>query len=396
MLTESIIRDLAIVLVIAAVVAFIFHRLQQPIVLGYIIAGIIIGPYTPPFSYLSQPEVFSSLAELGVILLLFGIGLTFPVSKLFKLGRVSLVVGAVEISVMMLFSVAAGRLLSWPLTDSLFLGIALSSSSTAIIAKCLTDMGKLGEESCDIMLGVLIVEDLAVVVMLAGVQSVFSVGVLSMSNLILLLGKIVMFIGGSLLVGWRLVIPFMDRVRRESTEVLVVMAVGLCFAYSIAAYLCGFSVAIGAFISGVVLAGWEGAGDLLKETLTLRDVFGSIFFVSVGALMDVSNLGLYVLPVLAITLVMLAGKVVGCSLGTYISGFSWTTSLRVGLGMAQIGEFAFIVVKVGDDLGVLSTPLFAIVGVVAILTTFLTPYLIKFSYSLGERVPAARRVAAVE
>ena len=384
MLAEFLVRDLAIVLIIAAIVAFIFHRLQQPIVLGYIIAGVIIGPYTPPFSYLSQPEVFSALAEIGVILLLFGIGLSFPVKKLLSLGRVSLTVASVEIASMLLFSIIAGMLLGWSLTDALFLGVALASSSTAIIAKCVTDLGKLGESSCDIMLGVLIVEDLTVVVMLTGLQAFYAAGTLSLVDMLILGGKIILFLGGSLLVGWKLVLPFIERVRMESMEILVIMAVGLCFAFSIAAFFLGFSVAIGAFIAGVVFASWRGSDELITGTLPLRDVFGAIFFVSVGALMDVTKIWDYLLPVLAITLTMLAGKVIGCSFGTMISGFGRVTSLRVGLGMAQIGEFAFIVVKAGSDLGVLTAPLFSIVGVVAILTTFLTPYLIKYSYTLSE------------
>jgi len=384
MLAELLVRDLAIVLIIAAVVAYIFHRLQQPIVLGYIIAGVIIGPYTPPFSYISQPDIFSSLAELGVILLLFGIGLSFPMKKLLSLGRVSLVVASVEIASMILFSIIAGRLLGWSLTDSLFLGVALASSSTAIIGKCMTDFGKLGESSCDIMLGVLIVEDLAVVVMLTGLQAFYSAGTLSLVDILILVGKILLFLGGSMLIGWKVVLPFIESVRREGMEILVIMAVGLCFAFSIVAYVLGFSVAIGAFIAGVILASWKSVDELVTGTLPLRDVFGAIFFVSVGALMDVTKIWEYLLPVLAITVTMLAGKVIGCSFGTMVSGFNRMTSLRVGLGMAQIGEFAFIVVKAGTDLDVLTAPLFSIVGVVAIITTFLTPYLIKYSYSLGK------------
>jgi len=373
--------DLAVVLVIASVSAYIFHVLKQPIVLGYIIAGIIIGPYTPPFSYLSQPEIFSALAELGVILLLFGIGLTFPLNKLLSLGKVSLTVTSVKIAFMMLCGLAVGKVSGWPLVDSIFLGLALTNSSTAIIAKCVTDMGKLGEESCDIMFGVLMLEDLIVVMILAGIQSFFSVGIISVATISTLLIKLILFLGGSVLLGSKLVVPFMEKIHEENEEILVIMTIGVCFAYSIAAYFSGFSVAVGALIAGMVLASWSDADKLIEETLSLRDVFGAIFFVSVGALMDVSKLGEYIVPVLGITFLLLVGKIIGISLSTHLSGFDWTTSIRSGLGMAQIGEFAFIIVKVGSDLGVLSTPLFAIVGVVASLTMFMTPYLIEFSYS---------------
>jgi len=376
------VQDLAIVLIIAAVISFVFKRLNQPLVVGYIIAGIIIGPYTPPFSYLSEPEAVSALAEIGVILLLFGIGLTFPLSKLMAQGRVSIVVAAIEIGLMMLFSLVTGSLLGWPIINSIFLGAALASSSTAIIAKCMYDLNLLEEPSCDIMLGVLIVEDLAVVLMLASLQSFAALGAVPIGELIILGAKIIVFLGGSLLVGWKLVLPFIDSVRRESNEILVVTVVGVCFAYSISAYLLGFSVAIGAFMAGVILAGWKGADKLMEEVLPLREVFGAIFFVSVGALMDVTNLNEYIVPALIITMTMLGGKFIGCSLGTRISGYGWTTAIRVGLGMAQIGEFAFIVLKAGNDLGVLTVPLFSIVGIVTVLTTFMTPYMIKLGQSL--------------
>jgi len=376
------VQDLAIVLIIAAVISFVFKRLNQPLVVGYIIAGIIIGPYTPPFSYLSEPEAVSALAEIGVILLLFGIGLTFPLSKLMAQGRVSIVVAAIEIGLMMLFSLVTGSLLGWPIINSIFLGAALASSSTAIIAKCMYDLNLLEEPSCDIMLGVLIVEDLAVVLMLASLQSFAALGAVPIGELIILGAKIIVFLGGSLLVGWKLVLPFIDSVRRESNEILVVTVVGVCFAYSISAYLLGFSVAIGAFMAGVILAGLKGADKIMEEVLPLREVFGAIFFVSVGALMDVTNLNEYIVPALIITMTMLGGIFIGCSLVTRISGYGWTSAIRVGLGMAQIGEFAFIVLKAGNDLGVLTVPLFSIVGIVTVLTTFMTPYMIKLGQSL--------------
>ncbi|HIH89317.1 TPA: cation:proton antiporter [Candidatus Bathyarchaeota archaeon] len=376
------VQDLAIILIIAAVISFIFKRLNQPLVVGYIIAGIIIGPYTPPFSYLSEPEAVGALAEIGVILLLFGIGLTFPLSKLVSLGRVSIIVATLEIGLMIAFSLVTGWLLGWPIINSIFLGAALASSSTAIIAKCMYDLRLLEEPSCDIMLGVLIVEDLAVVLMLATLQSFAAVGSLPIGELIILAGKIIVFLGGSLLVGWRLVIPFIENVRRESNEILVITAVGVCFAFSIVAYLLGFSVAIGAFIAGVIIAGWKGADKLIEETLPLREIFGAIFFVSVGALMDVTSFGDFIVPALIITLTMLGGKFIGCSLGTRISGYSWTTAVRVGLGMAQIGEFAFIVIKAGNDLGVLTVPLYSMVGFVTVLTTFMTPYMIKLGQNI--------------
>jgi len=384
MLETQLLTDLAIVLIVASLVSLLFHRLKQPIVVGYIIAGLIVGPYTPPFSLISQPEILSSLAELGVILLLFGIGLNFPLRKLREVGRAALLISSIEIALMFLLSLLVGNVMGWSLTDSVFLGAALASSSTAIIAKVLSDMGKLNETSSIIMLGVLVVEDLAVVLLLAAIQSAVSIGTISVEAILTLGVKIVLFLGGSLFIGWKAVTPFMARVlREESDELTITTTVGLCFAFSIAAYLLGFSVAIGAFIAGVVFANLREHEKVLSLTASLRDMFGAIFFVSVGALMDVTKFESYLLPTLMITLTMLGGKFAGCSLGTRIAGYDRYISVRVGMGMAQIGEFAFIVMKVGSDLGVTSPTLFATVGVVAIITTFLTPYLIRASYHLG-------------
>jgi CPA2 family monovalent cation:H+ antiporter-2 len=216
--------------------------------------------------------------------------------KLFTLGKVSLVVTAVKIVVMALGSFAVGRILGWSFVDSLFLGIALTPSSTAIIAKCVADMGKLGEESCDIMFGVLMLEDLIVVMILAMLQSFYGLGVVSITGISYLIAKLVLFLAGSVLIGRKILLPFIGGVSRESKEILVVMTVGLCFGYSVAAHLLGFSVAAGALIAGMVLASWVGASGLFEETLALRDVFSAIFFVSVGALMEVPNLRVFVLP----------------------------------------------------------------------------------------------------
>jgi monovalent cation:H+ antiporter-2, CPA2 family len=380
-LSSSIVADLAILMVIAGAVVYIFYLLKQPMIIGYLIAGVIIGPFTPPFNLISNPAVFSATADLGVILLLFGIGLKFPLSKLLTVGKVSLGVAGIEIAFMIGISFGVSRLLGWSLIDALFLGTALASSSTAIIAKVLTDMGKLRETPALIMLGVLVVEDLIVVALLSVITSTVANGSIQFANISWVLIKIAAFVFGSLAIGLFLIPRVINRVARiGNNEVLLLIVLGLAFGLSIVGNRLGFSIAIGAFLMGVIMASGKSADQVTLLISPVKDMFAAIFFVSVGALVDVSQFGAFLLPALLITVLMLFGKMIGCGVGTRIFGYDLSTSIKVGLGMSQIGEFAFIVMKTGQDLNLISPFLFSVVGVAAAITTFLTPYLIKLSY----------------
>ncbi len=390
--SSSIVADFAVIMIIAAAVVYLFYRLKQPMIIGYLIAGIIIGPYTPPFSLIANPAVFSATADLGVILLLFGIGLKFPLSKLLTVGKVSAGVAAIEVAFMMALSFAIAWLLGWPLLDALFLGTALASSSTAIIAKVLGDMGKLQEPPALIMLGVLVVEDLIVVGVLAVITSSVTSGGVEFTGIVWILFKIFAFIFGSLGLGVLIVPRIINRiVRLGNNEVLLLIILGLVFGLSIAGSRLGFSVAIGAFLMGVIVAGAREAGQVNRLISPVKDMFAAIFFVSVGALIDVTQFPVFWFPALLITLLMLVGKMVGCGVGTKVFGYDNSTSLKVGLGMSQIGEFAFIVMKAGQDLNLVSPFLFSIVGVAAGITTFLTPYLIGLSYKISFNIRTADR-----
>jgi monovalent cation:H+ antiporter-2, CPA2 family len=386
----SAITDLAIMMTVAAIVALIFYRLKQPIVVGYLIAGIIVGPYTPPFSLITNIDILNIFAEIGVIFLLFTIGFEFPIRKMQSLGRVIIGVSAIEITLMLLISWGIGAyLLHWSFYDILFSGVALASSSTTIIAKVLGDMGKIREMSAVIMLGILVVEDVVVVIILAMLQNVAVAHEISFMTISLLLVKLVVFIGGTLTIGYFVLPKVIDRISHETSretnnehnhELLYIVMLALCFGFAILANQIGFSVAIGAFLIGVVAARACAREEINKAIDPLQHVFGAIFFVSMGALMDVTKIAVYWLPALIITLALLGTKLVSCGFGTRLFGYDKQTSLRVGLGMAQIGEFAFIVVKVGLDAGVLSDFMLPIIGVAAIITSFMTPYLIKFSF----------------
>ena len=379
--SASIVADLAVIMIIAAVLVYIFHFLKQPTIIGYLAAGIIIGPYTPPFSFIEQPEVFSATADMGVILMLFGIGLNFPLSKLKEVGKVSLGVALIEVAFMLAISFAVSQWLGWPLMDSLFLGTALASSSTTIIAKVLGDMGKMKETSTTIMLGVLVIEDLVVVGLLAVIISTVTGGSLSIASISIVVGKIVIFIFGSLILGLLIIPRALNRMAKVgNTEVLLLIVLGLAFGLSIVAKLLGFSMAIGAFLMGVIIASVKPIDKIIDLITPIKEMFAAVFFVSVGALIDITQFRVFLLPALLVTVLMIAGKMLGCGIGTRILGYDNSVSIKVGLGMSQIGEFAFIVMKAGQDADLISSYLFPTVGVAAAITTFLTPYLIKFSY----------------
>lgn len=381
--STSIVADFAILMTIAAVVYFIFYKFRQPTILGYLIAGVLIGPFTPPFSLVTRLDVIGAAADLGVILLLFGIGLRFPIPRLRKVGGVSIGVAAIEIAVMLALSFGVARLFDWPLMDALFLGTALASSSTTIIAKVLGDMGKLRETSSLIMLGVLIVEDLIVVGLLAVITSVLSVNSIDLDTVLWVVGKTAAFVLGTLIIGVLIVPRVIDRsVKLGNNELLLLIVLGLCFGASILAHFLGLSMAIGAFLMGVVVASSRSADYITKLISSVRDMFAAIFFVSMGALIDITQFRIVLVPALIVTGLMILGKMVGCGFGTRIFGYDRSTSLKVGFGMSQIGEFAFIVMKAGQDLAVISPFLFPVVGLAAGITTFLTPYLVRLSYKI--------------
>jgi len=377
----QVITDLAVVMVIGSLVGFIFYKLKQPLVIGYLIAGIIIGPFTPPFSFISQTQYLSVFAEIGVVLLLFTVGLEFPLRKLRSLGRVVIGVSSIEITLMLVVSWFVGMFLGWGFYDTLFLGAALASSSTTIIAKVLSDSGKLKEISATIMLGVLVVEDVVVVIILAMLQDVAVTSVISVTSCLWLVAKLVLFIGGTLILGGLFVPKILDRFSGfQNNELLYLLMIGLCFAFAIMATQIGFSAAIGAFLIGVVIARSRLREEINKDIGPFKIVFGAIFFVSMGALMDITQIAEYWLPALIITLAVILTKLASCGFGTHLFRYDKKTSIQVGLGMGQIGEFAFIVAKSGQDLGVTSSFLLPIIGVATMITAFITPYLIRFSY----------------
>ncbi|MBM4249829.1 MAG: cation:proton antiporter [Euryarchaeota archaeon] len=281
-------------------------------------------------------------------------------------------------------------ILGLSLLDSAFLGTALASSSTAIIAKVLADMGKLHERSASIMLGVLVVEDLVVVLLLAMLQSYLSVGSFGMWFIGWEILKIILFIGGALAVGTLVIPRIIDRVAGiRRLEVLVIISVGLVFGLAFLGNVLGFSFAIGAFIMGVCIAPAKSVHKVAHGTRRLKDIFGAIFFVSVGALINVGEFAGFLVPAVLITIGMFCGKLGGVRLGMRLFGHGRVMSLRVGPGMAQIGEFAFIVMQVGLGAGAVDARLYPAIGVAVLVTTFLTPYMLRIGYGMKDASPQA-------
>jgi len=376
--TVTFLQDLAVVMILAGLVTIFFHRFKQPVVLGYILAGFIIGPHTPPFSLITNEDSINTLAEIGVILLMFSLGLEFSLGKLKKVGGTAVIAASLEILGMGWVGYELGMLFGWSNTDSLFLGAMLSMSSTTVIIKVLTEMGRTKDQFAQLIFGILIIEDILGIAMIALLSGIAMTGTLSMGAVGLTLGKLAVFLIVVLVAGLIAVPRLIGYVARfKSNEMLLITVLGLCFGVSLLAAKLGYSVALGAFIIGAVIA--EARQIHRIETLIepVRDMFSAVFFVAIGLLIDPQMLMTHWLPVVAITVAVVFCKVIACATGTFLGGYDRGTSLRVGMSVAQIGEFSFIIASLGLTLNVTSKFLYPIAVAVSVLTTMLTPYLIK-------------------
>ncbi len=379
-------QDLAVVMIVAGLVTIIFHRLKQPVVLGYIIAGVIIGPHTPPFPLIHDEETIETLSELGIILLMFSLGLEFSLGKLKQVGGAALIAAFLEIVLMVWVGYEIGRLFGWSTMDSTFLGAMLSISSTTIIVKALAELGKAKERFAQLIFGILVIEDVLAIAMIALLSGIAMTGGLQASEVGKTLGKLAVFLVAALVVGLLAVPRLLSYVARfKSKEMLLITVLGLCFGFSLLAVKLGYSVALGAFLIGAVVAESREVHRIEHLIEPVRDMFSAIFFVAIGLLIDPKMLVAYWFPILIITLAVVIGKVLTCSFGSFIGGNDSRTSLRVGMGLAQIGEFSFIIAALGLSLNVTSKFLYPIAVAVSAITTLLTPYLIKSADGMVNR-----------
>ena len=371
-------RELALILVTAGVITVIFKRLKQPLVLGYIVAGFFIGPHFPWFPVIKGDENLTLWSEIGIVFLMFALGLEFSIKKLKKVGGTGAITAFTELALMFLIGNIVGRILGFSTMEGVFLGCMLSISSTTIIIKSFDDLKLKQQKFTSTVTGVLVVEDLIAVLLLVvlgtlSVSKTFDGGQLGLKMLMLGFFLIVWFTFGIFLIP-----TFLRWMRRFMTEeILCIVAVGLCFGMVVLADAAGFSTALGAFVMGAILAETIEADVIHRVITPIKNLFGAVFFVSVGMLVDPAVLAKYWLPVLVIALTVVFFKSFSATLGVVLSGRPLRTAMQSGFCFCQIGEFSFIIAGLGLSYGVIRGELYPIIVSVSIITTFVTPYMIK-------------------
>lgn len=383
--TTQVIRDFAIIMIVASVMALISYRLKQPMVIGYIGAGMIIGPYTPPFTFLLHPEILNLLSEMGIVLLLFVVGLEYPIAKFRLIGRKALIIALSEALGTFALGSLVGQAMGLNLFDSLFLALAISVTSTVLVMRVLEELKLLADEASRLLLGVAVIEDIIIIASLAILQSAASTGSLSAQEIAVSIGTVLIFIIGTLAIGSRIVPKFVDMISRtRHDELVVVVILGVAFSLSFIASRIGISAATGAFFAGVLVA--ESKTHSVAKTLAtpLKDMFAALFFVSVGALMDIRLLPLFLAPAIVLIATSFAAKFATVYFSAKIQGFSKKTSMKAGFGLsASGGELALVTAKGGADIGATSSFILPMVGAMTIITTFLSPYIIKMGWKLA-------------
>jgi CPA2 family monovalent cation:H+ antiporter-2 len=396
---DQIVQDFAVIMIIAAVMLIITYKLKQPMVIGYIVAGMIIGPYTPPFSLISSIQTVNVLSELGIIMLLFVIGTEFPIVKLKSVSKISIIVALPESMGTLLIVFFISQTLGFSFFDSMFLALAMSITSTVVTIRILEELDIIRDRSSTIILGVLIIEDIIAISALAVLQSVAVTttgnstnvdgfidgggqgGEIPILKIAISLAVVGAFMGGILVLGSRFIPTILDRIAKTNDyELLLIVILGLAFGLSFAAKLLGLSVVIGAFLAGVLVAESKSAAVARVVTIPLRDVFSAIFFISIGALMNVSLIPSFIIPAMILILTSFASKFLIIT-GVLVvkSKIDGTTALRTGLGLAASkGEMSLIIAKGGQDVGAISSSVLPILGIITIITTFIAPYIIKF------------------
>ena len=383
----QLVQDFTIIMVIASVMALISYKLKQPMVIGYIVAGMIIGPYTPPFSLLINSDILNLFAEIGIILLLFVVGMEFPIEKLRSIGRKALVIALSEaIGTFVSGIIVAQQFLHYSLYDSLFLGLAISVTSTVIVMRILEELDMIKEEASQLILGVAVIEDIVVIAMLAILQSVATTGHVSISELGVSIGSVLAFIAGVIIIGSKTIPRFVNYVGRTNQhDLLIVTVLGIAFGLSFIAYEIRISVATGAFFAGVLIAESKVHSVTRVIATPIKDMFAAIFFVSVGALMDIRLLVTFIVPALVLILASIAAKFFTVFLSSRMQGVSLRTSMRSAFGLSSSGgELALVVAKGGVDTGATSSFILSMVGSMTIITTFITPYMVKMGWKVAD------------
>lgn len=364
----------------AGITSLLFKLFKQPVVLGYIVAGLIAGPYVCGQSWIGDTHSVDTWGEIGVLFLLFAMGLEFSFKKLLQMGSTALIAAGTIVVGMMSSGFIIGRLLGWNEINSLFLGGMLCMSSTTIVFKAIEDMNLGSHKFAKVVFGILIVEDLFAVVLMVLLSSIAVKQQFEGTEMLMEIGKLVAYLVLWFVVGIAVIPTFLKKFRRMlNDETLTIFAIGMCLGMVLLAIGAGFSSALGAFVMGSVLAETVEAERIEHLVQPIKNVFGAIFFVSVGMMINPELLLKYWLPIVVITIVVIVGQIVFASLGTLLSGQSLKVSLQTGFSLVQIGEFAFIIANFGQSAGVTDNSLYPIVVAVSVITTFLTPYIMRLA-----------------
>ena len=367
------------VLCVAAITTVIFQKIRQPVVVGYLLAGIIVGPHVTIIPLLADSGRIHTLSELGVILLMFALGLEFSVRKLLRLGPTSGFITALQVGFMIWLGYVCGRALGWTQLESIFTGALLSISSTTIVAKAY-DETPVPARLRELAFGVLLAEDLTAVVELAVLTTLASGASVSASMMTVTIARLILFLVAFVGIGFLLVPPLVRMVVRvDRPETTLVASIGICFAFALLAEHAGYSVALGAFLAGSLVAESGESAQIEHLVAPVRDIFGAVFFVSVGMMIDPQLISEHWIALVVLTLAVIGGKIFGVTFASVLSGVGTRTSIEAGMSLAQIGEFSFIIAGAGLKSGATREFLYTLAVAVSAITTFLTPYMIRSS-----------------
>ena len=397
---EPLIADLALILICAGAMTLLFKRLKQPVVLGYIVAGFLTSPNMPYMPSVTDMHGIHLWSEIGVIFLLFALGLEFSFRKILRMGAAPIIAACSVIAGMMLVGMFTGQLFGWSKMDCIYLGGMLAMSSTTIIFKAFDDMGLRQKRFASLVLSVLIIEDILAIVLMVMLSTLAVSKEFEGSQMLMSILKLAFFLVLWFVVGIYLIPLFLRKVKSlMSNETMLITALALCFGMVVIASSVGFSAAFGAFIMGSILAETVEAEQIEHLVAPVKDLFGAIFFVSVGMMVDVALIAEYIVPILCIIVAIMLGQTIVSTGGFLLSGQPLKTSMQCSFSLTQIGEFAFILATLGTSLHVTSDFLYPIVVAVSVFTTFTTPYMIRLAepaYGVVERILPKRWRAKLE
>ena len=383
----SLISDLALIMICAGIITVLFKWLKQPVVLGYIIAGILVGPHFALFPTAADKVNIQTWADIGVIFLLFSLGLEFSFKKIVNVGKSAIITASANILFMLIIGYNVGLGLGWSTTESLFLGGMISMSSTTIIIKAFEELDVKGQRFTDLVFGVLVLEDVVGILLLVLLPTVSLGKHVDSIAMLISTGKLIFFLMLWFITGVYLVPTFLKKViHLLNDELLLLVSMALCLGMVLLATSVGFSSALGAFIMGSILAETDEAKRIEETIKPVKDLFGAVFFTSVGMLVDPAMFVEYIVPIAIITFVVIVGKVLLSTFGFLLSGNRLETSILSGFSLAQVGEFAFIIASAGMAIGVLSDYVYPTIVAVSVITTFSTPLMIKSAKPFYSRV----------